>query len=135
MTPVQITASDWASILELANMWQMKRLSNMAINALNDHLKDMVPEEKIALGMKWKQRWWVKEGARAIVVQGHAMSKAQMETIGFLAASQLAMLRELLGGYLKSDHVFVERLRVPYLESVQSGVEDAVRVMTMDWTR
>lgn len=130
--PAQSTASDWASVLELADMWQMERLRNMAINALTDFLKDMEPEEKIVFGMKWKRRPWVMDGAREIVVQGASMSMAQMEAIGLLAVSRLASIREMLSSYLGTHNIFIESMRTACIVCVQGKLEGVVTEMLAD---
>lgn len=125
--------SNWVSVLELADMWQMAKLRSNALNALEADRESMKPERKIALGMRWNRRPWVEEGAREIAVQAESMSNVQIDTVGSLAASKLAKVREQISSWCGFAHLSKKNVREKWEADNGHWVVAIAAELTPDW--
>lgn len=131
--PISLTPSNWVSILDLADMWQMTKLRDAAFDALKDGHKLLAPEQKITLGMKWNRCPWVEGGVKEIAAQSQSMTPAQMDAIGSVTASRLARLREeISAGCGSPANARVRTTREKY-DGFQILVYEAAKDLTPDW--
>jgi len=57
---------DWISVLNLATMWDFRKIRATAITKLSDFLTQKSPLEKIYVGRKYRAIDWVKDGYAAL---------------------------------------------------------------------
>ncbi|KAF9552798.1 hypothetical protein CPC08DRAFT_601941, partial [Agrocybe pediades] len=68
---VELSESEWISVLELSTMWYFLRYRKMAISHLNGLL---TPIEKVCLGREYKVTFWVEQGYHSLVKRKETIS-------------------------------------------------------------
>ncbi|KAF8583062.1 hypothetical protein K439DRAFT_1617767 [Ramaria rubella] len=83
---------EWLSILQLATIWQMPNLRQLAIEQLSSQI--ISPITKISLGREYKHSLWIRDGLLELCLRDDSLTEEEGSRLEWKEIIKIAMARE-----------------------------------------
>ncbi|KAJ3493682.1 hypothetical protein NLJ89_g10961 [Agrocybe chaxingu] len=90
---LDLEKKEWASVLKLSAVWNMKKIRAYAIHRLSTDIS-LSAIEKVILGRAHKVGAWLEEGLCSLVSSDYRPTLADLGTLGWETAAQILWIRD-----------------------------------------